>query len=68
MSKLISHARRAGCVEPGGVAAAGDRKPLRKAEANGGIHLLSQICLGALGQIPSSLQAGGLTPPPNDGG
>ena len=64
MSKLRS---RAGRVEPDGVAAAGDRKP-RKAEANGGKHLLSQICLGALGQSPSSLQAGGLTRPPNDGG
>jgi hypothetical protein len=68
MSKLMNRAGRAGRVEPDGVAAAGDRKPLRKAEANGGKRLLSQICLGALGQSPSSLQAGGLTSSPNDGG
>jgi hypothetical protein len=65
MSKLMS---RAGRAESDGVSAAVDRKPLRKGEANEGKHVLSQICLGALGQILSSLQASGLTPAPNDGG
>jgi hypothetical protein len=69
MSKLMSRAGRAGRVESDGVAAAGDRRPLRKEEVNGGgKHVLSQFCLAALGQSPSSLQAGGLTPTPNDGG
>ena len=71
MSKLMNRAGRAGRagrVESDGVSAAVDRKPLRKGEANEGNHVLSQVCLAALGQSPSSLQAGGLTPPPNDGG
>jgi hypothetical protein len=66
--ELMRRADRADRVESDGVAAAGDRKSLRKQEANGGKHVLSQFCLAALGQSPSSLQAGGLTPTPNDGG
>ena len=31
----------------------------------GGKHVLSQFCFAALGQNPSSLQAGGLSPSPN---
>ena len=65
MLKLMS---RTGRVESDGVAAAGDRKRSAGRKRTGGKHGLSQIGLGALGQSPSSLQAGGLTPAPDDGG
>ena len=49
-----------------GVRAIADRKPHCNEKANGGgKHVLSQFCFAALGQNPSSLQAGGLSPSPN---
>ena len=45
MSKLMSRAGRAGRVESDGVATAGDRKSLRKEEANGGKQALALTVL-----------------------